>query len=104
MTAVDVRRRRERGPPDERLRQQVSSGLRTLASLVDCKPGEADQQWMLSVHSSGEGFQIRNMTRGVCLTTDATLGACTTDSAWRMTPNLTAIPGPHVRIPTPGAE
>ncbi len=79
-----------------------------VASLVDCKAGEADQQWMLLSTSSGEGFQIRNMTRGVCLNTDATLGACTSGSAWRMTPNLTATPARHdhsyIRITTPGAE
>ncbi len=76
----------------------------TTAALAECKPGDTDQQWMLVVPGAGEGFQIRNMTRGVCLTTGGTLGACTTDATWRMTPNLTAIPGPHVRIPTPGAE
>ncbi len=63
---------------------------------------------MLLSTSSGEGFQIRNMTRGVCLTTDATLGACTSGSAWRMTPNLAATPARHdhsyIPITTPGAE
>ncbi len=80
----------------------------TGATLADCKTGNADQQWMLILSSTGEGFQIRNMSRNVCLNTDATLGACTTDSTWRMTPNLTAAPARHdhsyVPVTTPGAE